>query len=114
MPLPVLDPSRDHYVPLNRNDNVTYTCSVNTSVANLTVEWEIGSFQIRPDDVDAVAGMGYHVNGVGSTYSTILITERARISLKSIPVQCRSVVPVANSIPLINRSKEFRVITFGK
>lgn len=98
----------NQYIAVNSEDNVTYTCSVDSG----TVVWEVQRSQIRSStQFMNFADRGIIINPLDTqnAMSTITITPNGRMDNSNISVQCLASVGI-NSI----EGEIYNVTTFGE
>lgn len=107
--VPVTNPRNDQFIAVNSDDDVSYSCMVNSPS---TVVWEVERSQIRNQqqfDETRANGISIDPMNTNSNTSTISISRMARDNNMNITVQCLASQGIATM-----EGERYRVITFGK
>ena len=106
MPI-IVNPSRDQFVPYNSNENVTFSCEVESGRSAI---WEVTGTQVQSQDQrKTFEGTGVFIHGEGNC-STISVSFEARRS-RNRPI---NLLCVANQNTFSQKGDTYYVVSFGK
>ena len=101
----------DQFIPVNSDENVTFTCSVEGG-GDVSVIWAVNQSQIRGDEqFTSFASQGVYIDpdNTNANFSTISVSRLARLNHSLNQVQCLAIQGITT-----RPGATYHAITYGE